>query len=457
MARNVIGELLLSKVINDNDVSALNRHGISREMFPVASERDAYDFIINYSRTNEGNAPSFATVIDNVPEFDYIPSTEDSFTYLSKELKKKKLQVEQANFINNKLSQLWEAADKANDPEGFANDIIEAFTEIKHANRISGKAGHLLEHAGDWYLTEFYERKQGKSINFWESHFPRLNEIIGGGYQEGNMITWYAKSGRGKSTITLMEGLEAAYQGANVLFWVLEMPKYEFASRALSFISAKHQLNKSVIDGVDYLAGFNVQQLTKASFNTVADEQDFVDFVTNLNKYLEGSITIRAIDDEDFVDRSVRALERDIVETEASVVIVDPIYYMDYEKNTSKTTGGDAAATSKALRKLAGRTRVVMHVITQAEEDSSESTGSDREICLPKRSQVKKTMAVLEDAALVLAFDSADGRFAIGVNKGRNGGEGEEVEGIFLPSIGYIEESNQEAVEELFGGSDIEF
>lgn len=39
MARNVIGELLLSKVINENDVSALNRHGISREMFPVASER----------------------------------------------------------------------------------------------------------------------------------------------------------------------------------------------------------------------------------------------------------------------------------------------------------------------------------------------------------------------------------------------------------------------------------
>lgn len=456
MSRNVTGELLLSKVINENDVAALNRHGISRELFPVESERAVYDFIINYSRTNEGNAPSFATVIDNIPEFDYLANTEDSFTYLAKDLKKRKYQVDQASFINYQIAQLWDKADKANDPEGFTNDIIKAFEDMKHANRISGKAGHMLEHASEWYLTEFYERKQGKSINFWESHFPRLNEIIGGGYQEGNMITWYAKSGRGKSTITLMEGLEAAYQGANVLFWVLEMPKYEFASRALSFISAKHKLKTSVIDGVDYLAGFNVQQLTRASFDNVSDEQDFVDFVTNLNNYLEGSITIRAIDDEDFVDRSVRALERDIVETESNVVIVDPIYYMDYEKNTSKTTGGDAAATSKALRKLAGRTKVVMHVITQAEEDSSESTGSDRELTLPKRSQVKKTMAVLEDAALVLAFDSCDGRFSIGINKGRSGGEGEEVEGIFLPSIGYIEESNQEAVEQLFA-DDIEF
>ena len=457
MARNVIGELLLSKVINENDVSALNRHGISREMFPVASERDAYDFIINYSRTNEGNAPSFATVIDNVPEFDYLPSTEDSFTYLSKELKKKKLQVEQANFINNKLAQLWEAADKANDPEGFANDMIEAFTEIKHANRISGKAGHLLEHAGDWYLTEFYERKQGKSINFLESSFKGLNQIIGGGYQEGNMVTWYGRSGRGKSTITLMEGLEAAYQGANVLFWVLEMPKYEFASRALSFISAKHQLKKSVIDGTDYLAGFSTKDLTKASFSSMDEEQDFVDFVTELNNYVEGSITIRAIDDEDFVDRSVRALERDIVESEANVVVVDPFYYMSYDKNTSKTAGGDAAATSKALRKLAGRTKVVLHVITQAEEDDSEKQGSERELNIPKRSQVKKTKAVLEDASLVLAFDSVDGIFGLEVSKGRAGGEGESIEGIFLPSIGYIKESNQEAVEELFGGEGFEF
>ncbi|MGN9387461.1 hypothetical protein, partial [Enterococcus faecium] len=97
-----------------------------------------------------------------------------------------------------------------------------------------------------------------------------------------------------------------------------------------------------------------------------------------LNTVLEGSITIRAIDDEDFIDRSVRALERDIVESEADVVIVDPAYYMDYEKNTSKTNGGDAAATSKALRKLAGRTKVVMHVITQAEEDDSEKRGDER-------------------------------------------------------------------------------
>ena len=456
MARNVTGELLLSKVINENDVAALNRHGISREMFPVASESDAYDFIIHYSRTNEGNAPSFATVIDNVPEFDYIPNTEDSFTYLSKELKKKKFQVEQANFINNKLSDLWNEADKANDPEGFANDIIKAFEEMKHSNRISGKAGHLLEHAGDWYLEEFYKRKEGKSIRFWKSHFEGLNDIIGGGYQESNMITWYGRSGRGKSTITLMEGLEAAYQGANVLFWVLEMPKYEFASRALSFISAKEKLKKSVIDGVDYLAGFSVYDLTKASFKTVDEEQSFVDFVMKLNTVLEGSITIRAIDDEDFIDRSVRALERDIVESEADVVIVDPAYYMDYEKNTSKTNGGDAAATSKALRKLAGRTKVVMHVITQAEEDDSEKRGDERELNIPKRSQVKKTKALLEDAAIVLAFDSCDGIFGLEVSKGRSGGEGEGIEGIFLPSIGYIEENSQQVVEELFA-DDIEF
>ncbi|MGZ7294659.1 hypothetical protein ACXWQW_09525, partial [Streptococcus pyogenes] len=85
-----------------------------------------------------------------------------------------------------------------------------------------------------------------------------------------------------------------------------------------------------------------------------------------------------------------------------------------------------------------------------------EKRGDERELNIPKRSQVKKTKALLEDAAIVLAFDSCDGIFGLEVSKGRSGGEGEGIEGIFLPSIGYIEENSQQVVEELFA-DDIEF
>lgn len=452
----ITGELFLSKVINENDVTALNRHGITREHFQTLTEQKAYDFIVDYARSNEGNSPSYQALLDRVPEFAYQASTEDSFKWLGENIKKAKLNLAFTSFFNgDAFNKLWSDSIKENNPQGFADDVIAAITHIKNDNRISGKTGHLLTDAPEWYAPEYYDRKEGNIIKFWNSHFKGLDDLLGGGYQGGNMYTWFARSGRGKSIVTMVEALSAAIQGANVLMWVLEMPKYEWASRAFAFLSAQEEVKRSVIDGVDYLGGYNVQELTKGQLD-YNEEMDFMEFIQTLNDKISGSVTIKAVDDEDFIKRDVRQLERDIVETDANVVVVDPFYYMSYSKNTSQTAGGDAANTSKELRGLAGRTKVVLHVITQADEDSTEKQGDERELKLPSRSEVKKTKQVLEDASYLLSFDSCDGRFALGVKKGRSGGEGKELSGIFLPAIGYIKESNDAIVKELFDNS-IEF
>ena len=452
----ITGELFLSKVINENDVAALHRHGITREHFQTLIEQKAYDFIIKYARENDGNAPSFQSLIAQVPEFAYQATTEDSFKWLGENIKKAKLNLALTSFFNgDEFNKLWAESIKENNPNDFIEGVVASLTEIKHDNRISGKTGHLLSEAPEWYAPEYYDRKAGNVIKFWNSHFKGLDALLGGGYQGGNMYTWFARSGRGKSIVTMVEALSAAIQGANVLMWVLEMPKYEWASRAFAFLSAQEEVKKSVIDGVDYLGGYNVQEMTKGCLSS-DEEMDFMQFIQSINEKVAGSITIKAVDDEDFIRRDVRQLERDIVETDAHVVVIDPFYYMSYSKNTSKTAGGDAANTSKELRSLAGRTKVVLHVITQADEDSTEKQGSERELKLPSRSEVKKTKQVLEDASYLLSFDSCDGRFALGVKKGRSGGEGEEIQGIFLPSIGYIKESNDEIVKSLFS-TDIDF
>lgn len=452
---SVSAEMLLSKVIIENDVQALNRYGVSEDLFQSPIHKEAYNYIINYSRENDGNAPAYQTLLRKVPDFDFQSSAEESYASLTKSLKNSRLQVATAAFINADLGEFWENSVKKDDPTDFINQTIHALETIKAENLVNGANGHRLEKASEWYLQEFYDRKEGKSVKFWNSHFKSLTELIGGGYQSGNLYTIFGRSGRGKSTVMLVEALEAAMNGANVLYYCLEMPKYEFTSRAVSFLSARKEVKKSRINGSDYLAGFNISDITKASFEDLNEEQDFVDFVTNLNDFIEGSFTLRAVDDDDFVNRSVAQLERDIVETGADFVVVDPMYYMHYEKNTSKTAGGDAAETSKALRRLAGRTKSVIVAVTQAEEDSNEKGGDERELNIPKRSNVKKTMALLEDASVVLAFDSCDGRFALEIVKGRSGHEGESVEGIFLPVIGYVEESLLEEVGSVFDG--IEF
>jgi replicative DNA helicase len=124
-------------------------------------------------------------------------------------------------------------------------------------------------------------------------------------------------------------------------------------------------------------------------------------------------------------------------------VVIDPFYYLDYEANTSRTTGGDAANTSVKLRALAGRTRTVIHAITQADEDGQKSD-ADRELDAPARKDVLKTKALLQDAANLFAIDTMDGQGIIQLGKGRQGGEGATVEVTYLPNYGVVKETGDE-------------
>jgi replicative DNA helicase len=224
-------------------------------------------------------------------------------------------------------------------------------------------------------------------------------------------------------------------------------------ARAYSSISARAGIVNANIEGVNYEAGFENRALLTGGLSDEF-EAGFEVFLLQLaeGEHLPGNITVRAADDVDFFNRGVKQLEADILATKADVVVVDPIYLMDYEANTSKVAGGDVANTSKRIRRLAGLTGSVIHVITQADEvkDDRDDEGN-RELRAPKRAEIKKTKAVLEDAANVFGIDTLDGAGIIEIGKGRNGGEGTQVEVLYLPNYGIVREvATGEAVASQF-------
>src|SRR5690625_7912462 len=105
-------------------------------------------------------------------------------------------------------------------------------------------------------------------------------------------------------------------------------------------------------------------------------------FIRNINAYISGYSTVRAVDEEEFIERSLRALEADIKQVGADFVVIDPFYYLQFEKNTSRTTGGDASNTSMKLRAMTGRLSIVTVAITQSDvkksEESEEGSREDR-------------------------------------------------------------------------------
>lgn len=433
------GTLLLSKVLDDNDVQALALHNVSSDHFKVAADRKAYEFIKEYAVVNGGQAPSVATVMDAVPEFYYIGEVTDSYAWLTRRLLNDAGKIEVVNFLEQDIQTIYDEH-KNNVPE-MIDKLKESLDNIKYRTDVREKIGTNVKMDGTIYLEEYQRRKEGKSFKLWQSKFPTINETIGG-YYSGNMYTWYARSGRGKSVITMEEVVEAAMQGATVLVWAMEMSRFEWMSRAYSAISGRQGWMIEEIEGAEHEVGFENRALLtgKLSDEFEVAFQAFLDRLKT-ESLMPGSIILRAADDVDFRNRSVNELEADILKTKADVVLIDPIYLMDFEANTSRTSGGDVAETSKKIRRMCGYLDVVMHVITQSEEvkDDTDEEGN-RELRPPKRAEIKKTKQVLEDATNTFGIDSVDKRAMIEIGKGRNGGEGITAELLYLPNYGLVTE-----------------
>ncbi|MFZ8007652.1 DnaB-like helicase C-terminal domain-containing protein [Bacillus licheniformis] len=437
------GVLMLSKVIEQNDPNALLRFNITAEDLPTEGERKALRYITEYAEKHGGQAPTAEMVTHEVPDFEPNFGIEASYEFIAKKLKNYASLRDFSEIVNGRgdgeeseFIKRWESAQ--DNPEEFFSWLTEQAERFKIRTNVRSSVGTDIKKDTDKFKAEYENRKAGESFRIWLSKFDFINRAMGG-YVSSNVYVIYGKSGRGKSAIALEEAINCAMQGANVLIWSMEMGWYEVLVRLYVSISASIGVTKANLDGVDIEAGFNSRDVRQGKLSDEF-ESGFMEFLDKMNELIPGNIIVRAVDDEDFGSRKLRDLKADILETKADVVLIDPFYYLDYEKNTSKTAGGDAAETSKKLRRLAGQTKTTVFALTQSEE--GEGKDADSELKLPQRKDVKKTKALLEDAALLIAVDTnaEEGRGLIGLNKGRDGGEGQRAEIVYLPQFGVIKQ-----------------
>src|SRR5699024_11153284 len=428
-------KLFLNKVIEENDVAALARHNVNEGDMHTDTDRNTLRFIEDYAQQNGGKAPSYAVVADSVEGFEYVPEISDSFAYLARNIKDfsaQKAVVEwfETGEFERKLNELG-------GKEFVEKWLPSALESVRIRTDVRERIGTSVKEDTEKFIEEYERRKAGESFKVWKSKFSAIGEYI-----SGNMYTVFGESGRGKSVITLEDAIYAAMQGANVLLWTLEMGWYEVMVRIYASISGELGYTKVNFEGVDMDAGFDSRGLRLGDL-TDDFEKAFEEFLRNINEYITGNIIVRAVDDDNFTDRSLRALESDIKVTDADFVVIDPFYYLAYEKNTSKTTGGDASNTSMKLRSLTGRLSVVTVAITQSDVSASEDDDEGRrELKSPERESVKKTKSLLEDAAVLIGVDSdyQQGLALVTNQKGRDGGEGDMSNVLYLPQYGVVKE-----------------
>lgn len=436
-------KLFLNKVIDSGDASALARYNIDYQDMHTDIDRRIYRFIEQYAEQNNGQAPSYATVAAEIEGYEYIPDVSDSYDYLARQIKDYSakqaiIDVHNSGEFERRLNEMPATE--------FNNWLTNFVDDIKMRTSVRNKTGTDVKKDVDKFLDEYERRKMGKSFKVWKSKYSAV-----GNYISGNLYTVYGESGRGKSVLTLEDAIYAAQQGANVLIYAEEMGWYEVMVRIYTSISGEQGLTQITYEGVDMDAGFDASSIRIGKLGDEF-EQSFRDFVRNIDNYIAGNIIVRAVDDEDAERKSLHTLEADIKQHDIDYVVIDPFYYLEYERNTSRTTGGDAANTSNKLRLMTGRLGVVTVAITQSDVKKTETTDEgSRELRLPEREDVKKTKALLEDAAVLIGIDSdyKQGLAIVGNMKGRDGGEGDVSNVLYLPQYGVIKEleTGEEALE----------
>lgn len=436
----VTGQQLLSKVIDEGTTQALAKYNIKRSDFPTPGEREAYDFIVKYASENGGAAPSYATFSANVQKVMYLPEVTDSFEYLAGELKDANGKRELAEYINSpEFTQSYASLPT----EAFINSLTDRLSRIKMETRtgVLEKVGNSFSDLAVMFGHEYEQRKLGKSFKLWRTPFESLNDEIGGLYS-GDVYGIMAESGRGKTYLSAAIIDALLRQGANVLVKSYEVKWYSWMARLLSIATAHEEVLTDE-------RGVKVGVPNKGLLSGVLDvdiESYVLEFATKINDYYPGNLILQAKGDGELT-RTLDELDRELTDhPEIDVVVIDPFYGLAdvYGRNSNKTTGGAAEQAARRLEAIIGAHDVVGIYTIQANTEKQETEdGAVREIKLPKRDQVKTTKAVLEIATNLFVFDAVNGLGKIGIEKGRNGGEGIVIELLALMDYGVLREPDK--------------
>src|SRR5574339_1254678 len=108
MTNTYFGEFILSKVIEENDVTALIKHGITEADFVTQGEKDVYRFIMDYAKKNRNHCPDYRTVTAEFDNFSFRPDVQDSFDFLASQIKSYSTQLRVQNFLQTKATKAFE-------------------------------------------------------------------------------------------------------------------------------------------------------------------------------------------------------------------------------------------------------------------------------------------------------------------------------------------------------------
>lgn len=397
---------LLSKVIDENNISQLSKYNVTASDF--YQQREAFKFIKDY--TNKyGQVPAYTEVVAECPDFDYLPEVPDNVAYMCNRIKSDNAKRKAYELLQK------DAGEKFGVMNGkdFVNWLYEQTSMIKEATNVDIVHGTNWGTNGDERWDMYEESKETRTYSYVPTPYPTLTEWLGGGFELGDYVLVQAGTNVGKSWIASDIGVTAFKNGFGVIHYSPELSK-------------KQQLQR-----LDTLCGKFTNSDLKIGELNARQEAKYKEYLEQFNEANETPYIVKTMGD------MPKGLSLDVIESDLQanenikLVIIDGFNLMNHRGNDG--TRNNMTKTSRRLRQLFAKYSVVGIVVhqismtTMKENRITDESGMRTPTPARIDQSVSETSACIQDACTILNFDRVDSSGKLLLAKARTPHVGNEL------------------------------
>ncbi|OAA90891.1 DnaB-like helicase C-terminal domain-containing protein [Clostridium ljungdahlii] len=396
---------LISKILDEQDITLLRR-GILLES-DFYTQHKTYNFILGYSR-QYNTLPPYDTVVSECENFEYEPEVSDHFNYLVSSLKNATAKRKSFELLQKEAGEKFQKLKGAD----FVNWLSIEVNKIKDIVEVDIGVGTNFAVNGSDRWKSYNESKTNRTGIFIPTPYKSLTEKLGGGTELGDYTLIMAFSNRGKSWIASDIGLAAWRNKFGVLHYSPELSK------------------KQQLDRLDTLNGHFKNSALR--IGKLTNEDQYQEYLSKFNDKQEIPYIVKTMEDLN-KGLSVDTIEADLLANpDIKMVIIDGLLLMSH-KGKGQSNRDALSNTSRALRQLFGKHKVVGIVVHQTpqsaeKENKEKSEAGDRIVKCPELHQYSESIATIQDACTVLTFDAFQGSGKIKIAKARCPHVDEEIE-----------------------------